>query len=101
MTHLNSDQAAELMRAQTQLNLPDNTPMYFTENHYWVADLENGTAILLLPESTGEDNCLIVEEVDDLEELLVMIENGELAYITEFDGTDEEWEALCHGDHHD
>lgn len=95
MPHLNSHDAIERMQKQTNITIPDNTPLYHTENNYWIADLENGSAIVLPPETEAEGMCMLVEGVDNFEELLLMIENGELSDVAEFDGSDEEWEKAC------
>lgn len=83
MTHLNSHDAAELMQAQTGINIPTQTPMYNTENNYWIADLENGTAVVLAPDAQTGGKSFVVEGMHSLEQLLLMVEGRQLDNVAE------------------
>lgn len=89
---------AERMTAGTDETIRADAQFYQTANGYWIA-WQDGCAAVLPPGQPENKPCDWVEGMDGLDELAAFIESGEYADMPEFDGSDEEWAALCAHEH--
>lgn len=95
---------AQRMTLGTENRIPVTAEFYETENGYWVAWLGNGNAFVLSPMQPENEPADQVEGAQLAAELLALIESGDYAAMLEFDGTEEQWQALntcdCEDDTH-
>lgn len=87
------------MTLGTEERIPVTAEFFATENGYHIAWLGNGKAFVLAPDAPDNEPADEVEGLDNAAELIDMIESGAYADITEFEGSEEEWQALAENMH--